>query len=393
MATYGQIRLRLSKLAAGVDRELIDGWIQDRYTQILDRLPWKRLEGETVIQSPPSYQVGTVTATQGSNAIVGVGTAWTQAMNGLMIRIANDQEFYVFTYVDATDATLDRPYEAQTDSISASAIATAGAGYQVGDLFWIANPDGLGASGIIQSAVAGAVTGYSITSPGNAFSVASGVATTTSGAGSGFTLNILTVGISSGLAYRIDQNIFTLPYDCRVLRAVRRFHPPGELKVISPGELNRIAPGRLVYGTPRYAVQTWDADTSPPLMQLELSPIPASPDSLGNTLSFAVDYIYDQPDLVASNTSFSLLPWARPAALIKGVQADIAEWQEKLTLAEAREAAFEKLVKQMAMINALQRGPQALRLAPELRGRGTPVGYHRAKHADRDYFGEDEYDA
>ena len=391
MATYGEIRLRLSKLAAGVDLELIDGWIQDRYTQILDALPWKRLEGETVIQSPPSYQAGTVTVEQGSNAILGAGTSWTAALNGLTIRIADGVEFYVFTQTDATDGTLDRPYEGSTNAISASAVDAAGTGYQPGDLFWIAGGNGA-AAGIVQSVGAGGtVATYAITNTGNGFAVANGAITTTNGAGVGFTLNITAVGISSGLSYRIDQNIFELPYDCRVLRGVRGFHPPRPLTLVSPGELNRIAPGRLVYGIPRYAAATWDANTDPPLMQIEFYPIPASPDSLGNTLSFAVDYIYDAADLTSSDTSFSLLPWTRPAAIVKGVQADIAAWQEKLTLAQSYEAGFERLVKEMAMINALQRGPQALRLAPQLRGRGTPIGYHWGKHADRDYFGEDDY--
>lgn len=392
MATYGQIRLRCSKLAAGVDLELIDGWLQDRYTAIMDELPWKRTEGETVIQSPPSYQVGTLTATQGSAAVAGAGTAWTVAMTGLTIRIADNQEFYVFEWVDATHGTLDRPYEGSTASIEASTIAAAGIDYQPNDLFWIAGGNGL-AAGIVLSTSAGAVTGYQITNLGNSFALANGVETTTSGAGTGFTLNITEIGVSSGLAYRIDQNIFLLANDCRIVRGVRSFHPSRDLELISPGELNRIAPGRHVYGTPRYAVQTWDANTDPPIMQLELYPIPSSPDSLGNTLSFAVDYIYDQADIDPTETSVSLLPWARPAALVKGVQAEVAAWQEKLTLAQAHEAKFSALLRQMKMINALQRGPQALTLAPELRGRTGGLGYHRRKHADRDYFGEDSWDA
>lgn len=393
MATYGQIRLRCSKLAAGVDLELIDGWLQDRYTEIMDELPWKRTEGETVIQSPVSYQVGTLTATQGSAAVVGSGTAWTAALTGLTIRIADNPEFYVFSFTDGTHGTLDRPYEGSTASIVASAIDAAGTGYQPGDLFWITGGNGA-AEGIVETVGAGgAVATYQITNNGNLYAIASDVITTTSGAGVGFTLNITEVGASSGLSYRIDQNIFLLPADCRIVRGVRSFHPSRDLKLISPGELNRIAPGRHEYGTPRYAVQTWDANTDPPIMQLELSPIPSSPDPLGNTLSFAVDYIYDQADINPTQTSVSLLPWARPAALVKGVQAEIAAWQEKLTLAQAHETKFIALVKQMARINALQRGPQAMTLAPELRGRGAGPGYRRGKHADRDYFAEDSWDA
>lgn len=390
--TYGQIRLRLSQMAPGVPLELIDGWLGDRYTQILDLLPWKRLEGETVIQSPASYQAGTVTVTQGSAAIAGSGTNWTSALTGLMIRINSGPEFYTFTYVSSAGGTLDRPYEASTNSITTSTVGAPGSGYQPGDLFWITA--GSGGAGIVQSVGAGgSVLTYAITSSGNGFSVQNGVATTTNHAGVGFTINITSVGVSSGLSYRIDQNIFLLPADCRVLRGVRSFHPGRSLILVSPGEMNRIAPGRQTYGIPRWASQTWDANTDPPIMQLELYPIPSSPDPLDNTLSFSVDYIYDQGDLDPTQTSFSLLPWARPSALVKGVQSDIADWQEKLTLGQAHEAKFAALVKQMAMINALERGPMALRLAPELRGRhGGPVSYHRGKHADRDYFGEDEYD-
>jgi hypothetical protein len=388
--TYGQIRLRLSQMAAGVPIELLDGWLQDRYTQMLDELPWKRLEGEIVLQSPPSYQVGTVTATQGSASIVGAGTVWTPAMTGLMIRIACGQEFYTFTYVSAEGATLDRPYEGSTSSITGSAIGAAGTGYQPGDTFWITGGDSL-AMGIVETIGAGgAVATYALSNNGNLYTVQNGVATTTSGLGVGFTLDITTVGASSGLSYRIDQNIFVLPVEARVLRGVRSFHPQRDLDIISPGELNRIAPGRLVYGTPRYAVQTWDATTNPPQLQLELYPVPSSPDGLGNTLSFAADCIFDPDAIDPTQTTVSLLPWARPAALINGVQADIAKWQKDWQGAAVFKTDFKELLKQMAQINALQRGPMAMNLAPELKGRGAGFGLHRRKHQDRDYFGEDE---
>lgn len=309
--TYGSLRLRLSKLAPNVDLELIDGWIQDRYTQILDQLPWKRLEGETVIQAPPSYQTGTLTATQGSNAIVGVGTTWTAQMTGLTIRIANAPEYYVFAFVDATHATLDRTFEQAN---------------------------------------------------------------------------------LSGATYRIDQNIFLLPISCRIVRGVRSFHPGRRIDLISPGEMNRLAPGRLTYGLPRYAAATWDSNFNPPQMQIEFYPIPSSPSSTGETLSWPVDYIYDPADLDTFQTGFSMLPWTRPTALVNGVQADIAAHLKDYTGAEMYEAKFGSLVKQMSMINALQRGPQPVGLAPELRGGyGGSPGYHRGKHANLDYF--DDYDA
>ena len=42
MSTFGELRFRLSKLVPGVDLDLLDGWIMDRYQEILDVLPWSR---------------------------------------------------------------------------------------------------------------------------------------------------------------------------------------------------------------------------------------------------------------------------------------------------------------------------------------------------------------
>ncbi len=109
--SYGTIRLRLQKQAPGTDLELLDGWIQDVYTEILDRLPWKRSEADIVIQAPVSYATGTVTVTQGVATITGAGTVWTAGMTGLAIRFDNQETYYQFTDVNATSATLDRPYE------------------------------------------------------------------------------------------------------------------------------------------------------------------------------------------------------------------------------------------------------------------------------------------
>lgn len=298
--TYGQIRLRLQKLLPGTDLELIDGWIQDRYTQILDMLSWKRQEAESVIQSPLSYATGTVTCTQSSSAIVGSGTTFSAAMNGLMIRIDNKSEYYQFMDVDATNATLDRPFEASS---------------------------------------------------------------------------------AAGLTYRIDQNIFLMPSNARIVRGVRPLHNRGiPLHIVQPDELNRLSPSRNFYGTPKYACPTWDNFSDPPQLQVELFPVPDCPDSSSNLLSWSVDYIFDASDLDPEATSTSLLPWIRPAALIAGVTANAMMPRPgndgDLAAAESHEESFTNLVATMAQINAQQRAPQTIRLAPEL-GRQTPPRYRR----------------
>ncbi len=287
--TYGAFRLRISKLAPGLsgDLELIDGWINNVYQAILDRLPWKRTEAEFVIQSPLSYTTGTIAATQGSASIVGTGTVWTAGMNGLLLRMGNQDAYYSITVLTATTATLDRPFEGVTDA---------------------------------------------------------------------------------ALVYRIDQPVFVMPANCRIIRAVAPMH--GGLKpleLITPGDLDRRCISRNEYGTPRYAVPHWDNFSDPPRMQLELFPIPDCPNTAQEIPSWAVDYIFDPATVDDGSTSASLLPWVRPGALEEGVMAKVRRHSGDHQGAREHKKEYEELVLVMATINAAQRGPQEIRLAPELR--------------------------
>lgn len=377
MATYGSVRLLIQKANPGVDLELIDGWFSDRYSQIiLGSVSWKRLEGEFIIQSPASYNVGTITANQGNAAIVGDGTgAWTAAMTGRMIRINQGQEYYQFNYVDATHATLDRPYEGTTSSIVASNIDNPGSGYQPGDQFWVTGGNSLAQGTIETIGAGGSVASYSLSNTGNNYAVGNGVICT-GGFGTGFTIDITAVGGSSLLPYRIDQNIFVMPAEMRILRSVRPMHDwLTPLEVISPHKANLLFGQRNCYGTPTHAVQTWDSTSDPPRMQLELLPVPSNPSSIGNTLSWAIDHIYDPAPLDPSATSATLLPWMDPTALKEGVGADIATYLGKLDIAANHETKFDMAVKRMGMVNAQQRGPQAMRLHPQFLGNGRRGGY------------------
>jgi hypothetical protein len=380
---YGQIRLRLTKAVPGVDLELIDGWMQDRYAQILDELPWKRLEGESVFQVPPSYAAGTVAAIQGNSAIVGTGTTWTTAMTGRAIKINNGNEFYQFTCTDATHGTLDRPFEQATGAIVTAAVGAAGTGYVSGDLFNITGGgDGAAQGQVIAVGAGGSVQSFQLLSNGSTYAVASGL-TTTIGSGSGLTINVTAVGASSGFSYRIDQNVFLLPASCRILRGIRCVNLGWKLDgdhFISAAEMKRMFRRLPTYGTPQYAACTWDAFTDPPLQQVELCPIPVSPDSNGQTPGFAVDYIYDPAAIDATATSTTLLPWVRPAALIEGVTADMKLHLDNFNSANAHEAKFLNLLNQMKRVNGAQRGPQPLRTSPELRRQTAPHYSHGPKH-------------
>lgn len=57
-----------------------------------------------VISTIAPYTTGTVTATNGSAIIIGVGTAWTSAMTGRKIRVGNGQPYYRIKSIDSTTA-------------------------------------------------------------------------------------------------------------------------------------------------------------------------------------------------------------------------------------------------------------------------------------------------
>ena len=186
---------------------------------------------------------------------------------------------------------------------------------------------------------------------------------------------------ASGLAYRIDQAVFLLPSNCRILRQVRPMHNRSQpLTMVSPAELNRISHSRNLYGTPQYACQTWDSFSDPPQMQVELFPVPDGPDTSGSLLSWGVDYIFEEAELDPDGTTATLKPFARPSAIMMGVHSDAMrprpQWEGNLAAAALYEADYDKLVQQQLMINAQQRGAKSIQLAPNLR-RQTPPRYRK----------------
>lgn len=119
MNTYGDVRLRVTQQAPGISLKLIDGWFSDRYQSILDRLKWKRQEFDTVLQTVAPYETGTVAIAEGGTAVTLIGGAFTSGMTGRAIAIDGREEWYEFTYVDGTHATIDRAYEGPTVTAAA----------------------------------------------------------------------------------------------------------------------------------------------------------------------------------------------------------------------------------------------------------------------------------
>jgi hypothetical protein len=120
--TYGDIKFRLTKAFPGVDQDLIEGWVCDRYLEILGELPWSRLNVEAILQTTAPYQTGTVALGAGSQVATLTGGAFTVAMNGLVFQATGDQAIYQFTYSSATVGVLDRPYEGATNALATYSI-------------------------------------------------------------------------------------------------------------------------------------------------------------------------------------------------------------------------------------------------------------------------------
>ncbi len=114
MATLGDLALRIIKKFPGTDLELVEGWIEQRYRDVLDRVPWPRQETRIVVGLPAEYNTGTIAATNGSNAVTITTGVFTPAMTGRVIRVPVEEVLYVFEYVDATTGLLDRGYEGVT---------------------------------------------------------------------------------------------------------------------------------------------------------------------------------------------------------------------------------------------------------------------------------------
>jgi len=267
--------MEIVQLAPGKSLDVIDAFLAERYTEILDRLNWSRLQAQSVLTSPASYADGTIAVTNGSNAVTGTGTAWTDAMTNRIIRINGESDYYGFVHLSGTTATLDRAYTGAT---------------------------------------------------------------------------------ASGLSYRLDQSLYTLPVDLRILDGVRISTSARPLEEMSVTKANELWPSRNVYGTPQYFVRYMEAAGYPSQMQIELLPIPET------VLTFPIWYTYDAAPPPDAITYFPT--WVRNGALKAGVLADLGIDREYWA------ARFEELVGRMQVNEYRRVGPHRLRgSVPEHRSR------------------------
>lgn len=146
----------------------------------------------------------------------------------------------------------------------------------------------------------------------------------------------------SGLSYQLDQAIYPLPANVRLIQGVRDLDNDYDLAKMSQQEMNASVPSRSDYGDSKFYSITMDSATEPPVMQIELYPIPME------LTGYAVQVICEDINFGPGQTSVAALPFVRPAALNSGVSADVCLWMEKLAQAEMYEKQF--LTRQQEMI-------------------------------------------
>ncbi len=114
MATWGTLRYNILQQVPGTNLDVLDGFLNGRYEQILGAADWTGIHARAELQTAAAYlsDTDTCTLTVGSSTVVGVGTAWTDAYVGMKFYRVGDEPVYTVTAVgSATSLTLDRPYE------------------------------------------------------------------------------------------------------------------------------------------------------------------------------------------------------------------------------------------------------------------------------------------
>lgn len=118
MSTWGQINLLLTKSSPGVDAELLIGWLNSRYEQLLEAADWEGVKQPATVETIAAIQSGispgatnaSATFTNGSTAVTFAGTPQPDATwIGRKIYRVGDTVTYV---IQDASGTLDRGFEA-----------------------------------------------------------------------------------------------------------------------------------------------------------------------------------------------------------------------------------------------------------------------------------------
>lgn len=99
------------------ERSVLLSWLNQIQNFICSSFNYNFLIKDAFIATVAPYETGTVTATNGSATIGGIGTTFTAAMVGRKFRKGTDSAWYrIKTYTNATTIALDRNYTGTTDA-------------------------------------------------------------------------------------------------------------------------------------------------------------------------------------------------------------------------------------------------------------------------------------
>lgn len=172
---------------------------------------------------------------------------------------------------------------------------------------------------------------------------------------------------ATAAAYAIYQSVYPLPANCRFLddEAFASFElgPLKKLPIEEGQKMFGTGPGYPPYadgnvpflGTPRIWWPYMDDGSTPPNMQVRLFPIPDQ--------VYGIPYTYLAEAASPSGTSFTLLPWIQPAALIEGATAKIKRHLKDYPGAQTAKAAFGDAMVVMLSQEAYRRGPVQMEMA------------------------------
>ncbi len=124
--TWGQLRFQLKESAPDVSLDLLDGYLNGRYEQVLKASDWSGIKSHATIATMAAYQSGADTCglTVGLATVSGVGTAWTAARIGQRFYRPGDSALYTVAAVGGvTGLTLDRAYEGNTSDAAGKVYA------------------------------------------------------------------------------------------------------------------------------------------------------------------------------------------------------------------------------------------------------------------------------
>jgi hypothetical protein len=296
LMTWGQIRLNVLTTSPGVPLDLIDEWMNSRYSTLLEATDWIGLKAHAMIQTLAAYQSGadTVTVTVGSSAVTGVGTTWTTtAATGLQFYVPGDTAVYTIEIFSDTFLSLGRPYEGQS-------------GIPIGTQY-------------------------------------------------------------SASPYVLMQNIYPLPDDCRSVVTVMDPRTSLPLTPFTKDALDACAGMRATIGYPASWAEYDDTPepsqqypiAQPVVHQIEFFPPPQ--DALG----FSLEYLRAANSFDGQTLNATPLPFISPTAILAGVRADVALFQEKLTQALGYEKQFQAELSKLLLVEHSQRRVKtAVKMAP-----------------------------